>query len=87
LKYTVCGQEVVSLNDPLRAIFLLSRDGTKDFQAMQDHIPWYNVDWSSMDKTTYPKSEECVIDNYSIVEDSYNNPVHVEADKKCIDSW
>jgi hypothetical protein len=28
-----------------------------------------------------------VIDNYNIVEDSYNNPVHVEADKKCIDSW
>jgi hypothetical protein len=28
LKYTVCGQEKVSLNDPIRSIFLYSRNGT-----------------------------------------------------------
>ena len=32
LKYTVCGQEIVSLNDPVRAIFLYSRNGTTDYE-------------------------------------------------------
>jgi hypothetical protein len=87
LKYTVCGQEVITLNDPVRAIFLYSRNGTHEYEPRNEYLTWYNVDWSAMDKATYTKSEECVIDNYNIVEDSYNNPVHVEAGKKCIDSW
>jgi hypothetical protein len=73
----------VSLNDPLRAVYLFSRDGTKDYEAKSDHLPWYSVDWSAMDKVTYPKSEECVIDDYTVVEDSYNEPILIEEGKEC----
>jgi hypothetical protein len=87
LKYTVCGQEVISLNDPLRAIFLYSRNGSHAYEPRAEHIAWYNVDWSEMDTSTYSRSQECVIDDYSVVEDSYNVPILVETSKTCIDFY
>jgi hypothetical protein len=83
LKYTVCGQEVVSLNDPIRAIFLYSRNGTNEYEPRTEHLNWFTVDWSAMDKTTYIRSEECVIDDYTIVEDSQNAPVLVTEGYEC----
>jgi hypothetical protein len=64
----------VTLNDPIRAIFLYSRNGTHALEPREEYRTWYNVDWSAMDKATYPKSEECVIDDYTVVEDSFNVP-------------
>jgi hypothetical protein len=87
LKYTVCGLEILSLNDPVRAIFLYSRDGSKAFDPRMDYLPWYNVDYSAMDHTTYPMSNECKIDDYTVVEDSYNVPKLVSIDKQCVDYW
>jgi hypothetical protein len=49
LKYTVCGQEVISLNDPIRAIFLYSRNGTTDYEPRNEYLNWFNVDFSKMD--------------------------------------
>jgi hypothetical protein len=83
LKYTVCGQEVISLNNPLRAIFLLSRDGLNAYDQKQDHLAWYSVDYSSMDTTTYPKHNECIIDDYTVIEDSYNAPTLIQEGKEC----
>jgi hypothetical protein len=40
-----------------------------------------------MDKVAYPKSEECVIDDYTVVEDSYNAPTLIENSKECIDFY
>jgi hypothetical protein len=58
------------LNDPVRAIFLYSRNGTIPYEPRSEYLDWYNVDWSGMDRATYVRSEECVIDDYTIVEDS-----------------
>jgi hypothetical protein len=68
LKYTVCGQEVISLNDPMRAIFLYSRNGTHNYEPRNEYNAWYSVDFSAMDTTTYPRSNECIIDDYSLMQ-------------------
>lgn len=79
--------EVLTLNDPIRAIFLYSRNGTNEFEARTEHLLWYNVEWSAMDKTTHSRSEECVIDDYTFVEDSQNAPILVEVGKECVNHW
>jgi hypothetical protein len=58
------------LNDPVRAIFLYSRNGTNEYEPRAEYLSWFNVDYSAMDKTTYVRSEECLIDDYTLVEDS-----------------
>jgi hypothetical protein len=75
------------LNDPVRAIFLYSRNGTIPYEPRSEYLGWYNVDWSAMDTSTYLRSQECVIDNYNIVEDSYNNPILIAQDKQCIENY
>ena len=62
--------EVITLNDPVRAIFLYSRNGTNEFEPRTEHLLWYNVDYSAMDRVTYARSEECSIDDYTLREDS-----------------
>jgi hypothetical protein len=49
LKYTVCGLEILTLNDPVRAIFLYSRNGTNEYEHRTEHLLWFNVDFSAMD--------------------------------------
>ena len=61
-KYTVCGQETISLTDSAVAYFLLSRDGTKPYEAVSDHTSWYQVSHTGMDITTYPLATTCGID-------------------------
>jgi hypothetical protein len=87
LIYTVCGLETIILNDPARAVFLLSRDGTLDYEKRTDHLDWFTVEWDGMDKSTYLKSEECGIDHYNLIEDSQNAPVLVAEGKECVNSW
>jgi hypothetical protein len=77
----------VTLNDPIRAIFLYSRNGTHAYEPRSEYLAWFNVDWGAMDKTNYPKSEECVIDEYTVVEDSYNEPTLIAAGKECVNYY
>jgi hypothetical protein len=70
LKYTICGMEVLTLNDPVRAIFLYSRNGTNEIEPRSEYLSWYSVDYSAMDRVTYLRSKECVIDDYTLREDS-----------------
>ena len=70
LLYTVCGMEVLTLNDPVRAIFLYSRNGTNEIESRTEHLQWFNVDYSAMNRSTYLRSEECKIDDYTLREDS-----------------
>jgi hypothetical protein len=58
----------------MRAIFLFSRNGTNNTEPLNDYTSWYNVDWSQMDNLTYPRSHECVIDDYNLIEDTYDAP-------------
>jgi hypothetical protein len=51
---------------------------------MSSYGSWYSVDFSAMDKVTYPKYNECAIDEYTVIEDSYNSPTLVLTDKECI---
>jgi len=62
--------EVLSLNDPVRAIFLYSRNGTNEIEPRKEHLSWFSVDYSAMDRATYLRSEEGVIDDYTLREDS-----------------
>ena len=62
--------EVLTLNDPVRAIFLYSRNGTNETEPRTEHLSWYSVDFSAMDTATYPRCKECVIDDYTLREDS-----------------
>jgi hypothetical protein len=71
----------------MRAIFLYSRNGSNEYEPRTEHLSWFSVDWSAMDKVTYPKTEQCVIDDYTLVEDSQNAPVLVEAGKECVNHW
>jgi hypothetical protein len=73
----------LTLNDPIRAIFLYSRNGTHSSEPRSEYLSWYNVDWSAMDQVTYSRSQECVIDDYTLIEDSYNAPILVEQGKEC----
>ena len=52
--------EVLTLNDPVRAIFLYSRNGLtsptslwSELESRTEHLLWYNVDYSTMDKVTW----------------------------------
>ena len=40
-----------------------------------------------MDKASYVRSEECIIDDYTLVEDSQNTPVLVVEGKEFVNSW
>jgi hypothetical protein len=66
LKYTVCGQETISLADSAVASFLLSRDGTIPYHPVSDHTSWYQVSHSSMDTSTYTMSSQCGIDELTV---------------------
>jgi hypothetical protein len=66
---------------------LYSRNGTHAYEPRSEYLGWYNVDWMNMDKVTYPRTEECKIDHYNIVEDSYNVPILQETGKYCVDFW
>jgi hypothetical protein len=57
---------------------LYSRNGTHAYEPRSEYLDWYNVDWTNMDKDTYPRTEECKIDNYNVVEDSYNVPTLIK---------
>jgi hypothetical protein len=35
----------------------------------------------------YPRSKECGIDDYTLVEDSFNVPILVHEAKQCVDYW
>jgi hypothetical protein len=62
--------EILSLNDPVRAIFLYSRNGTNEYEDRTEHLLWFNVDYSAMDQVTYLRSQECKIDDFTLREDS-----------------
>jgi hypothetical protein len=79
--------EVLTLNDPVRAIFLYSRNGTNEYEPRAEHLTWFSVDYSAMDTVTYPRCNECVIDDYTLREDSQNAPILVVEGKECINSW
>jgi hypothetical protein len=71
----------------VRAIFLYSRNGTNEYEDRTEHLTWYNVDWSAMDTSTYIRSQECVIDDYTLVEDSQNAPILKQTGKECVNYW
>jgi hypothetical protein len=48
---------------------LYSRNGTHAYEPRSEYLDWYNVDWTNMDKVRYPRTEECKIDHYNVVED------------------
>ena len=78
LKFTICGQEIISLVKDERAVFLWSRDATIDYERYQLFHNWYYQSFSNMNQVTYPRSQECSIDKFTLYEaDADGNQVEI----------